>query len=431
VEEEYLADRAQLRHLLRQQPSWTKREYAEAVGRSVAWVKKWIKRLRAAPMDAGVLRSRSRAHHGPYPTYAAAVIERILDIRAQPPEHLRRIPGPRAILYYLQRDTALQAAGHRLPRSPTTIWHILHQHGCIAVRSPREHEPLDRPAPLTSWQLDFKDASTVPADPAGGKRQHVVEILNTVDAGTSLFLDCQAREDYTAETSIRAVADLVRQHGVPEAVTFDRDTRFVGSAQDRDFPTPFVRFWLCLGVQVTICPPRRPDKNCYVERLHRSLEYECLRLDKPTTIGEVRAVVATYQEHYNIERPNQARSCKNRPPRTAFPQLPARPSIPLVVDPDRWLEAVDGQTYVRRVKDNGSVRVNGEPYYVSATLAHQAVAVVVVAQTGEFRVLHQGEEVKRLAIKGLLARLVPFDAFVDLLCRQAHDTPPQRSSAPA
>ncbi len=35
---------------------------------------------------------------------------------------------------------------------------------------------------MTMWQLDFKDVSTVPADP-DGKRQHVVKVLDTVDAG--------------------------------------------------------------------------------------------------------------------------------------------------------------------------------------------------------------------------------------------------------
>jgi hypothetical protein len=32
MEEEYLADRARLRQLLRQQPNWTKGQYAAAVG---------------------------------------------------------------------------------------------------------------------------------------------------------------------------------------------------------------------------------------------------------------------------------------------------------------------------------------------------------------------------------------------------------------
>jgi hypothetical protein len=95
--------------------------------------------------------------------------------------------------------------------------------------------------PLTSWQLDFKDASTVSAD-AEGKRQHVVEVLNTVDVGTSMLLGAEARADYTMATAIEAVAQTVQQHGLPEHITFDRDPRFVGSNTQRDCPSPFVRF---------------------------------------------------------------------------------------------------------------------------------------------------------------------------------------------
>ena len=100
---------------------------------------------------------------------------------------------------------------------------------------------------MTVWQLDFKDASTVPADP-DGKQQHVVEVLDTVDAGSSLLLNAQPRADYTAETTLAAVGETLREYGVPEAVMFDRDSRFVGRTGRRDFPSPFVRFWLCLGL---------------------------------------------------------------------------------------------------------------------------------------------------------------------------------------
>lgn len=263
MEDQYYADRATLRHLMRTQPDWTQKEWAAAVGRSVAWVKKWVRRLRTAPADdTSVLWSRSRARHHPPPRVAPAIVDRILEIRDQPPEGLRRTPGPKAILYYLHRDPQAQALG-RLPRAPRTIWRILVQHGRIARRARPVHEPLERPEPLTAWQLDFKDAVTVPADP-DGKRRHVVEVLNTVDMGTSLVLDAQAREDFTAETSIQAVATLVRVQGLPDHVTFDRDTRFVGSAQSRDFPAPFVRFWTCLGVAVTVCPPHHPQDNAFV-----------------------------------------------------------------------------------------------------------------------------------------------------------------------
>jgi len=98
-----------------------------------------------------------------------------------------------------------------------------------------------------------------------------------------------------------AVADLVRDQGLPDHITFDRDPRFVGSAKARDFPAPFVRFWACLGVAVTICPPHRPDKDAFVERYHRSYNQECLLIDRPTTVAEVREVTAAYNEHYNHE----------------------------------------------------------------------------------------------------------------------------------
>jgi hypothetical protein len=419
MEEDWYADRIRLRQLLQAHPGWSHRACAAEIGRSLGWIKKWTKRLRAAaPDDDCVLRGQSRARKHPPPPWDARVIARILEIRDQPPEHLRRTPGPKAILYYLQRDADLPALGVLLPRSTRTVWRILSQNGRILRPARPTHEPVDRPAPLTSWQLDFKDAATVAAVPEG-KRQHSVEVLNTVDVGTSLLLDAQAEEDFTAQTSVVAVAQLVRAHGLPERVTFDRDTRFVGSWSSRDFPAPFVRLWSCLGVEVTICPPHRPDKNAFVERYHRSYNSECLQVERPGTLAEVRSVTASYQEHYNWERPNQAVSCGNLPPRVAFPALPARPAVPFIVDPDAWLRTVDGRSYVRKVRENGTVLVNDTPYYVGQSLAGQYVGVQVDAPSREFAVLHQGQEIKRLPIKGLLGQPLPFDTFVTAMAEQA------------
>jgi hypothetical protein len=159
MEEQLYADRAALRCLMRTQPQGTQQEWAAHLGRSVGWVQKWARRLRAAPPeDSSVLCSRSRAHKAPYHSWPEAVIARILEIRDQPPEGLRRVPGPRAILYYLHRDPQLCAQGAELPRSTRTVWRILDRNGRIVHRSPAEHEPVVRPAPLTEWQLDFKDA---------------------------------------------------------------------------------------------------------------------------------------------------------------------------------------------------------------------------------------------------------------------------------
>ena len=104
TEAQWLADRTLLRRLLRTQPSWSQQDLADATRRSRGWVKKWTARLRAAPDDDQVLHSRSRARQHPPPPLDARVIDRLLEIRDQPPDNLQRTPGPKTILYFLGRD---------------------------------------------------------------------------------------------------------------------------------------------------------------------------------------------------------------------------------------------------------------------------------------------------------------------------------------
>ncbi len=51
MEAQWIADRAALRCLSRQHPQWTHTQLATCLGRSVSWVKKWLRRLREAPAD--------------------------------------------------------------------------------------------------------------------------------------------------------------------------------------------------------------------------------------------------------------------------------------------------------------------------------------------------------------------------------------------
>ncbi|HEX6288196.1 MAG TPA: integrase core domain-containing protein [Herpetosiphonaceae bacterium] len=311
MEEQWIADRAALRAFLQAHPDWSHPQLARAIGRSVSWVKKWRHRLRTAPPDdPAVLWSRSRARHTPPAKTHPLVVERLLTLRDELPTTLHRTPGPRALQYYLAHDAELAAQDLTPPRSTATIWRILRKYGRILPRVPQPKEPLDRPPPLTTWQLDFKDAATVPADP-NGKRQHVVEVLNTIDTGTSILLDAQVRGDFVAETALEAVADLVQRHGVPQQITFDRDPRFVGSASARDFPSAFVRFWLCLGVAVEVCLPHHPEQNGFVERYHRTFKEECLQIYQPTTEAQVRSITTHFHRFYNEERPHQGLSCRN------------------------------------------------------------------------------------------------------------------------
>ena len=144
-------------------------------------------------------------------------------------------------------------------------------------------------------------------------------------------------------------------------ITLDRDPRFVGAPGTGDFPSPLIRFLTCLDVVVRVNPPHRPDLNGCVERYHGTDDRECLKVHRPTTLEQARAVTAAFRTHYNTERPNQARSCGDRPPRVAFPELPPSPPLPMLVDPDAWLPLIDGRRYVRQVRPNGTVVVEHTP----------------------------------------------------------------------
>ena len=415
MEAQWIADRAALRCLSRQHPAWTQMELATCLGRSVSWVKKWLKRLQEAPPDdLAILHSRSRARRTPPPPPDLRIVQKIAEIRQNPPENLQRVPGPRAILYYLHRDASLQAAVIPVPRSTRTVWKILRKLGYILDAPERKRKPLELREPLEEVQMDFKDATTVPADP-DGKRQHVVEVLNFVDAGTSILLSAQAHADFHAETALEAVVHFLRQHGLPAMLTFDRDPRWVGSSSGRDFPSALCRFLLCLGIVPNVIPPQQPQKNPYVERYHRSYNQECLQVHRPGTLEQVREVTAQFLVHYNEERPHQGRSCGNQPPRKAFPVLPRLPALPHQVNPDAWLDTLQGQAFARRVGADGCVTVDHEPYYIRQALAGQQVVLFVNAAERAFDVWLGSEGVKRIPIKGLQGAEMPLDQYITLM----------------
>jgi transposase InsO family protein len=419
METQWIVDRQHLRQLLQAHRDWTLQDFADAVGRSRAWVKKWVKRLRTAtPDDDSVLLRQSSARKQPLPKLSQVVVERILELRDQPPQNLGRIPGPKAILYYLHQEAETSLAGERLPRSTRTIWQILRQHQRIQLNPLRTRTPVVRPEPLTSWQIDFKDASTVPADP-DGKQQHVVEVLDTVDVGTSILLDAQPRDDYSMATALQAMAETVQTYGLPDMVTMDRDARFVGSTLHADALSPFMRFWLCLGVLVTLLPPRRPDLNAFVERYHRSFEEECLQVHRPADLEAVKSVTVSYQQHYNWERPHQGLSCANQPPRVAFPNLPVRPPVPALVDPDGWVKALHGRRFVRKVKANTAVKLDKRYYYATQEMVGKHILLRVDALTRSVVMEYEGREFKRAPLLGVGQAPLPFATFVEQLCREA------------
>lgn len=196
MEEAFRADRAKLRQLLKEDPSWSVSHLMAATQRCRSWVKKWKKRFQVHGMeDDRVLAGYSHEpHHQPAPV-GSELVTRILDIRDHPPAHLQRIPGPKAIQYFLQQGTT--GPQHQPMPSTRTIWEVLRANGRIVKRAATQAHPVERPSPLQAWEIDFKDVSGV-SIPDTHKRQHLLECLNVVDAGTSIAVDFRLHTDFNA-----------------------------------------------------------------------------------------------------------------------------------------------------------------------------------------------------------------------------------------
>ena len=106
---EWHVGRVQLYYLLQEHPDWSLSQYAKAVGYSVSWVRKWRKRFAEQDEeDPSMFSSHSRARQTGNRWVSDEVEQAILEIRDNPPEGLGRVPGPKAILYYLHRQEDLK-----------------------------------------------------------------------------------------------------------------------------------------------------------------------------------------------------------------------------------------------------------------------------------------------------------------------------------
>lgn len=422
---QYQADRSNLHKLRLQSPKLSKSELALRLNRSISWVKKWLRRFREAPDpdDPRLIYGLPRGRKTPPPPPNPVLVQRILDIRDHPPQNLRRVPGPKTIAYYLHSDQVLVASHLKPPSSASFIWKILDKNGRISRMPKGQHKPMELPEPMSEWEVDFKDASSVKVG-VEGKRAHLVEILDIIDVGTSILVEALPSDNYNAQTALSTVAAIFKQHGLPKVLRFDHDPRWLGSQTGRDFPGAFIKFLHCIGITPDVCPPRRPDRNGHIERFHRSLGSECLNVFLPADLGQTSEVVSPYKEHYNRERPHQGAACNNQPPLKAFSKLPELPALPLIVDPERWLNAFDKHTFTRRVVANGSVKVDKYSYYLKKGLAGERVSIEIDGAARELIFRTAGSEgpgkwIKQIPIKGMQKQELAYEDYLKLMEQEA------------
>jgi hypothetical protein len=256
-----------------------------------------------------------------------------------------------------------------------------------------------------------------------GELGNQVEFMSVVDRGTSILVSTAATGHDNAETALLAVAQLLLMVGLPDKLRFDNDTRFVGSWRTDGFPSPLMRFLLCLGVEPDLVEPGKPYHKPFVERSIRTLKYECLWLERPADAKEASDCLDLYRQFYNHERANQSSACGNRPPYEAFPELPALVHVPEQVDPDAWLQHFQGRVFRRRVGQNGTISVGNHDYYVNYALRGEKVGVLLDAPGRQFAILHKQAVVRRVDIRGVVGHEMAFGDYLRLMLAEARTLP--------
>jgi hypothetical protein len=417
METEWRIARAQLRDLLQENAHACHRELAKQLGYSVAWVRKWRKRLaQAPPGDEQVLNGQSHRPKRIPRRVSEAVEERIIELRVTLSEQYNRPVGARTIAAYLRKEAA-QWEGV-VPTSSATIWRILRRRQYILDRAPREKQPFVRPEPGVQWEIDFCTAAKVSPE-APDKQQNALEVFNVVDRGSSANLDSQASAQFDAAHALLSIAATLEKQGVPRCITYDRDPRFVGSQSTDGFPSAFTRYLLCVGCAVDILPPRRPDLKPFVERFQRTLQEECLDKHHPVTAAEADTCLQPYCQWYNQERPHQGKDLHDQPPQQRLAQAPVRPSLPEKVDPDAWLASYDQRCYRRHVDSSGTIQLWKATYYVGLAYANQTVLVRLDAAQRQIQVEVGRTRITSLPLKGVSGQVIDYQDFLGLMCDEA------------
>jgi len=129
-------------------------------------------------------------------------------------------------------------------------------------------------------------------------RRGFLYLVAIMDWASRRVLAWRLSNSMDAEFCIEALEEAMARHGRPEIFNTDQGSQFT---------TPrFTDLLTEAGVKVSMDGKGRWMDNVFIERLWRSLKYECVYLRAFETGSEARAGVGKWIAYYNAERPHSA-----------------------------------------------------------------------------------------------------------------------------
>jgi putative transposase len=330
--------------------NWTMTELAERYGISRKTAYKWVDRYTTDP--AAGLVDRSRAPHVHGRAMAAEVRAAVLALRARHPRW-----GPKKLRAVL---------GERQPAqvwpAVSTLGDLLHREGLSVPRRrirsvvPRTQPLAAAQAPNDVWAADFKGWFRT----ADGTR---CDPLTMTDACSRFVLCC-----HIVAPTARGVRPwferTFRTYGLPRAMRTDNGPPFATTGAGQ--LSRLAVWWLKLGIQLDRIDRGHPEQNGRHERFHLTLQQDTTSPPAATPLQQQRRF-DRMRRGFNTERPHEALG--QQPPARLYVPSP-RPYPTRLAEP--WYDATH---QVRRVKQTGQIKWQGEVIFVSESVCGELIGL--------------------------------------------------------
>jgi transposase InsO family protein len=274
---------------------------ARRFGVSRQTVHAWLNRY-AADGGLGGLGDRSSRPHGCPHQMSPMVEARIVELRRAHP-----VWGADRIRYQLQRDKMVPVP------SRTSIYRALVRHGLVAAEQRRrrraDYRRWERGRPMELWQMDVV---------GGFHLCDGVELkaVSGIDDNSRFAVSAKLAPRATAKPVCDALLAALRRHGVPEQILTDNGKVFTARFGPAGSSAEVLFDRICAenGIRHLLTAPRSPTTTGKVERWHKTIRAEFLRVHdrRHATVEELQAALDAWVEEYNTIRPHQALECGHR-----------------------------------------------------------------------------------------------------------------------
>lgn len=154
-----------------------------------------------------------------------------------------------------------------------------------------ERQPLIRPGKANEvWSMDF-----VFDREASGRS---IKCLVVVDDATHESVAIVAEHAIGGEHLTRILDGICAQRGTPAVIRTDNGAEFTGKAM--------LNWAHRRGIALRLIEPGKPNQNAYVESFNGRFRDECLNEHWFTSLAHARALIETWRQEYNNERPKKS-----------------------------------------------------------------------------------------------------------------------------